>query len=612
MTVLGISGLYHDSAAAVVQDGIILAAAQEERFSRIKNDYSLPVNAIQYCLKEAGITMPEADAVVYYDNPLLTLDRYMHNALTLGKDAEYLINKKIDDLIFSRLRVDRDLRNVFGVLGVEDRLYTVEHHRSHAASAFYPSPFDKAAILTVDGVGEWTTTSIGYGDGKKIDLLREVRYPDSLGLFYSAFTAYCGFRVNSGEYKFMGLAPYGEPIYEKKIRENLIDIFEDGSFRLNMDVFCFDRSSEMLENDRLSYIFGGPKRQNESRITRREMDIAASVQKITAEIIFRLGREAKRQTGAKNLAMAGGVALNCAANGVLRQSGMYEQIWIQPAAGDAGGALGCALAAYYSQETSVRNPCATDSQNGSYLGPEYSNEKIAGVLDSIGAVYHRMEENELCKIVAKEISRGNVVGWFQGRMEYGPRALGHRSILADARNVKMQSKLNQKIKYRESFRPFAPSVLEEDAKEYFEISGESPYMLFTFPVKKEQILPFNKEETMQFYGNDLLSVVNIPRSLIPAVTHVDGSARVQTVSQERNGIYYQLLKEYKKLTGCSIIVNTSFNVRGEPIVNTPDDAYSCFMNTEMDILAIGNFLLYKEEQEKVQYTEKWRDQFIAD
>lgn len=610
MTVIGISGLYHDSAAAVVRDGEIIAAAQEERFSRKKHDNALPFHAIDYCLREAGIRMHNVDAVVYYDNPLLTLDRYLHSVGNAGENAEYLVQQNMSDLV-TRLTVDTALRKRYGLLGKEDKLLTVEHHLSHAASAFYPSPFEHAAVLTIDGVGEWDTTTIWHGAGNELTKLRSMNYPDSLGLFYDAFTAFCGFKVNSGEYKFMGLAPYGEPVYYEKIRDNLIDIRADGSFRLNKRFFTYDRSPEMT-NEAFAELFGGSRRNPESRITRREMDIAASAQKVTEDVILALAMEAKRLTGEDDLVMAGGVALNCTANGKLRNSGIFDRIWIQPAAGDAGGALGSALYAYYKLSGSERHPLSSDSQKGSYLGPRYDNDEIENVLVRHGAVYHRLEEEKLLSETAKLLKNDNVVGWFQGRMEFGPRALGNRSILASAQSESMQSRLNLAVKYRESFRPFAPAVLEEDAEEYFALKASSPYMLFVAGVQDSRRKPFDKNRVLQQFEDDMISAVNQPRSDIPAVTHVDFSARVQTVTEERNGIFYRLISEYKRLTGCSVLVNTSFNVRGQPIVCTPAEAFDCFMHTEMDALVLGNCLLLKSEQVYSADNADWRNSFEQD
>ena len=610
MTVIGISGLYHDSAAAVIRDGEILAAAQEERFSRKKHDNALPLHAIDYCLREAGIRMHEADAVVYYDQPLLTLDRYLHAAGSAGKEAEYQVNHGLPNLI-ARLTVDAALRKHYGLLGREDKLLTVEHHLSHAASAFYPSPFEHAAVLTIDGVGEWETTTIWHGRENKLEKLRSINYPDSLGLFYDAFTAFCGFRVNSGEYKFMGLAPYGEPVFYEKIRDNLIELRRDGSFRLNPAFFTYDRAPKMT-NDAFAELFGGPGRDPESRITRREMNLAASAQKVTEDVILALAREAKRLTGELNLAMAGGVALNCTANGKLRQAEIYDRIWIQPAAGDAGGALGCALYAYYKKTGAERQLQRQDSQKGSCLGPQFTAEEIEQTLCRNNIPFHRFEEGELLKITADLLKKEQVIGWFQGRMEFGPRALGNRSILASASAEAMQSRLNLAVKFRESFRPFAPAVLEEDAPEYFDLKGSSPYMLFTADVQRERCRAFDKEQILRQVEDDMLPVIRQPRSDIPAVTHVNFSARVQTVTEERSGIFYRLLKEYKRLTGCSVLVNTSFNVRGQPIVCTPSEALECFLHTDMDALVLGNFLVLKSEQAQENKDTEWKDRFERD
>lgn len=610
MTVLGISGLYHDSAAAIIRDGEILAAAQEERFSRIKHDNALPFHAIDYCLREAGVRMHNVDAVVYYDDPLLTLDRYLHSVGNAGDEAEYLVKQGLSNVV-TRLTVDEQLRRHYGLLGKEDRLLTVEHHLSHAASAFYPSLFDSAAVLTIDGVGEWDTTTIWHGTGSSLTKLRSMNYPDSLGLFYDAFTAFCGFKVNSGEYKFMGLAPYGEPVYYQKIRDNLIELQDNGSFRLNPAFFTYDHSSEMT-NAAFSELFGGSKRSPESRITRREMDIAASAQKVTEDVILALAMEAKRLTGEKNLAMAGGVALNCTANGKLRRAGIFDNIWVQPAAGDAGGALGCALYAWYKLSGADRIVSPSDSQQGSYLGPQFTDAEIEKTLKQRGAVCHKLEESELLKQTAALLNDENVVGWFQGRMEFGPRALGNRSILASAQSETMQSRLNLAVKFRESFRPFAPAVLEEDAAEYFALNGASPYMLFVADVQADKCKPFDKNAVLKQFEDDMISAVNQPRSDIPAVTHVDFSARVQTVTEERNGIFYRLLREYKQLTGCGILVNTSFNVRGEPIVCTPKDAWDCFVHTGMDALVLGNYLILKNEQTHLDDDPDWRNQFEQD
>ena len=591
MIILGVSGLYHDSAATIIDENKIIAAAQEERFTRIKHDNRLPVNAIRYCLKEAGVSPMDLDAVVYYDKPMLTLDRYIKNIIALGEEADYLIDSKLDDVVINRLSVDRNLRKVLGVLGKEDKLYTVEHHMSHAASAFYPSPYKSSAIITVDGVGEWATTTIGRGVDDKIEIIKQIDYPHSLGLVYSAFSSFCGFKVNSGEYKFMGLAPYGEPVFYDLIKEEIIDIKEDGSFRLNLDYFDYYKGKYMT-NQKFSDLFGGPAREMESRITKREMDIAASAQKVIEEIIILLGRYAKKITGEKNLCMAGGVALNCVANGKLLSERVFENIWIQPASDDSGGALGCALYTMYEKFNVARSIDENDSQRGSYLGPDFDDDYIESYIKENSCVAVRYEsEDDLCNTVAGYIDEGRVIGWFQGRMEYGPRALGNRSILGDPRNAEMQSKMNLKIKHRESFRPFAPIVLRERVNDYFVMEEESPYMLLVSEVQPDRRTDFKKQDT-----DDMLEIVNRKRSDIPAITHVDYSARIQTVTGERNPLIYKLTKSFEKLTGCGVLINTSFNVRGEPIVCTPEDAYRCFMRTEMDVLVLGHFVLLKDKQ----------------
>jgi len=610
MVVLGISGLYHDSAAAIVKDGEIIAASQEERFTRKKHDNSIPYNAINYCLREACMKMSQLDCVVYYDQPLLTLDRYINNIFEMGEKSSYLIEEKLED-VFERLSIDRRLRKKYGTLGKEDKLFTLEHHVSHGASAFYPSPFENAAVLTIDGVGEWATTTLGVGKGEKIDVLKEIDYPHSLGLLYSAFTAFCGFKVNSGDYKFMGLAPYGEPVYYDLIKDKLIDVKNDGSFRLNLEYFDFYHGKYMT-NEKFAQLFHGPSRSMESRITRREMDIAASVQKLTEEIVIALAKHLNNISGEKNLVMAGGVALNCVANGKLLKEGIFDKLWIQPAAGDAGGALGCALYAYYHMG-GKRIVKSSDSQKGSYLGPAFSRDEIKRFLDENEYPYSECKDrNVLNNTIAEELSNNKVIGWFQGRMEYGPRALGNRSILGDPRSEKMQSILNLKIKYRESFRPFAPAVLREKVSEYFDMDTESPYMLIVADVVKDRRIAFNKEMFMRDYEDDMLPVVNAKRSDIPAVTHIDYSARVQTVDGESNPQFYSLLKAFEEKTGCAVLINTSFNVRGEPIVCTPKDAYLCFMRTEMDILALGDFILYKKEQKPLKEDGDWRKIYELD
>ena len=580
MNILGLSALYHDSAAALCINGEVIAAVQEERFTRKKHDSSFPANAIQYCLHEASLTGSQLDAVVFYDNPLLTLDRWITNIVELGEESEAMISRSFDSVFKSRIWIHKMLENRLGSLGIKTRnkLLVTKHHISHAASAFYPSPFNNAAILTIDGIGEWTTTAIGIGRGSELKLIKEIRYPHSLGLLYSAFTYFCGFKVNSGDYKLMGLAPYGEPVYYDLIRKELIDIKPDGSFRLNLKYFDYCRN-DVMTNEKFSALFGGEPRQREAEITKREMDIAASAQKVLEDVIRLLARNAKYITGENKLVMAGGVALNCAANGKILTDGIFEDIWVQPAAGDAGGALGVALYATYAyfKRPRLLAPNSRDSQKGSLLGPSFSKEEIIKDLDAIGAVYKvYKDKSRLYREAAKYIADGEVLGFFNGRMEYGPRALGARSILADPRNPETQSKLNLKIKYRESFRPFAPSVLVERASDYFELDRESPYMLFVSNVKEEIRKDFNIREYTSTAGQadstiDMLPIVNKVRSDIPAVTHVDYSARIQTVNQLDNKDYYNLIAAFERLTGCAVIVNTSFNVRGEPIVCSPKE-----------------------------------------
>lgn len=612
MNILGISALYHDSAACIVVDGEIIAAAQEERFTRVKHDLCIPVNSIKYCMKKAGIVEKDIDIVVFYDNPLYTLDRYIKSIITAGDDSHILIEHNFESMLSDRLWIHKALEKVLGKR--PNRTFLVcEHHISHAASAFYPSPFAKALILTLDGVGEWATTTIGVGDGNKIVMKEEMRFPHSLGLLYSAFTYFCGFKVNSGDYKFMGLAPYGEPVYEELIREELIDIKEDGSFRLNMDYFDYQYGRAMT-NHKFETLFGGPRREPETEITKREMDIAASAQKVVEDIILRMVRYAKRTYGQDidNLVLAGGVALNCVANGKILNSNIFKNLWIQPAAGDAGGSLGAALYASYQYAGVERKIEKTDSQKGSYLGPEYSCEEIEEYLQVNQYRYHKWDQDILFTKVAEELVAGKVIGLFHGRMEFGPRALGNRSIIADARSEEMQVRLNKKIKYRESFRPFAPSVLREMVADYFELEVESPYMLLVESVCKARRKEISLQEDLEKYDHNMLEIVKKKRSDIPAVTHVDYSARIQTVDRETNPYYYHVIEAFKKLTGCGVIVNTSFNVRGEPIVCTLQNAYECFMRTDMDVLVLENCILYKEEQSDWEETDDWKTRFVLD
>ena len=612
-TVLGISAFYHDSAAALVRGGEIIAAAQEERFTRKKHDPRFPRRAINYCLEEAFIEPAELDAIVFYDNPILTFDRVVKNCLTAGEQGREQFLKACRSILGIKMWVEDYVLRELGSLGKAGRLLFTGHHLAHAASAFYPSPFSEAAIITLDGVGEWSTTTVGFGKEAQIELLYELNYPHSLGLLYSAFTYFCGFKVNSGEYKLMGLAPYGEPKYYDQIRETLIDIKEDGSYRLNTDYFGYLESLTMT-NERFAALFGGAPRRPETRITRREMDLASSIQKVTEEIILKMARFAKKETGCANLVLAGGVALNCVANGKIIKEKIFSQnFWIQPAAGDAGGSLGAALLVSHQYFGTPRlyNPRGRDLQKGSYLGPSFSAGEITAFLERHGYPYERIADpRERAATVARTLAGGKIVGYFAGRMEFGPRALGARSILGDPRRKETQSVMNLKIKYRESFRPFAPSVLVEDAGDYFDLDMESPYMLLVARVKPERTLPVDLDPFYQ--TGDMLALVNQPRSDIPAVTHVDYSARVQTVHPEDKPDYYLLIKAFKEITGCSVIVNTSFNVRGEPIVCTPQDAYRCFMRTEIDLLVLEDCLLWKEQQPPFEDRAGWRDEFELD
>lgn len=614
MNILGISALYHDSAASLVVDGKIIAVAQEERFTRIKHDLSFPVNAVEYCLREGNIGKEKIDIVIFYDDPLLTLDRYMKNILAAGQDSGEIISRGYESLFGEKLWIHKITDKILGK-NKNRKFYVCEHHISHAASAFYPSPYEKAVILTLDGVGEWATTTISVGDKKDITIKEELRFPHSLGLLYSAFTYFCGFKVNSGDYKFMGLAPYGEPVYEDLIKEKLIDVKEDGSFALNMEYFDYQYGRAMT-NEKFAELFGGQRREPESEITKREMDIAASAQKVVEEIIIKLVRHAKEQFGeaTDNLVLAGGVALNCVANGKIKNSGIFKNIWIQPAAGDAGGSLGCALFAAYQFDSAADRVCGDESkdfQKGSYLGPGYSMDEIERYLKEGGYPYH-VYTDDIYEKVAGLLAAEKVIGLFHGRMEFGPRALGNRSIIADARSETMQVKLNQKIKYRESFRPFAPSVLKEDVSDYFELEEESPYMLLVENVNEERRNAVHVQEDLDKYNGNMLEIVKQKRSDIPAVTHVDYSARIQTVAEETNPYYYHVISEFKKLTGCSVIVNTSFNVRGEPIVCTPKNAYECFMRTDMDVLVMEKCILYKEEQPEFTEQTDWRKMYALD
>lgn len=597
MIILGISGLYHDSAAALIEDGKVMAAAQEERFTRIKNDASLPVHAIKYCLNYRNIEMKDADLVIYYDNPMITLNRFLKNLQYCRKDAKDLLRFQYDNLLRERVNIHKALEAEFGLLGKTGKLLVANHHASHAASAFFPSPYEEAAILTMDGVGEWNTLTIGRGKDNQIETLKKIDYPHSLGLLYSAFTQFCGFKVNSGEYKLMGLAPYGQPKYSDLIKKYLVDIKEDGSFRLNLECFDFQYGRGMI-NQKFENLFQTIARKPEQKIDRMYMDAAASIQLVTEEIVLKLAKSAAKYTGINtNLVLAGGIALNCVANGKLAKEKIFEHIWIQPAAGDAGGAIGAAFLGYYQHMQQKRKIEEKEEWQNVYLGPIHSDNEIEDFLRLKSIKYHdlRNEENK-AKRVAELLNQDKVIGLFQGRMEFGPRALGNRSIIASAQSAEMQSKINLKIKFRESFRPFAPAVMKEKAKDYFDLKEESPYMLLCAPVKKEKCSEFDVEKEMNQCGNDMLQVSKVKRSDIPAVTHVDFSARVQTVDKKSNREFYEIIKEYYNLTGCPVIVNTSFNVRGEPIVCTMEEAYTCFMRTNMDVLILNRFLLYKEEQ----------------
>jgi len=595
--VLGISAWYHDSGACLVKDGVIIAAAQEERFTRKKHDAAFPVHAITYCLEEAKLNQSEIDSIVFYEKPFLKFERLLETYLAFAPKGFTSFAKSmplwIKDKLFQRKNIVAEFKNLWGAnADVSDRLLFSEHHMSHAASAFFPSPFERAAVLTLDGVGEWTTSSIAIGNGSDLKIVKEIHFPHSLGLLYSAFTYYTGFKVNSGEYKVMGLAPYGEPRFVDLIKDHLMDIREDGSFQLDMSYFDYSTGLRMT-NAKFDRLFGGPARQPESELTQREMDLAASVQKVTEEVVTKLARGIAKETGEKNLCLAGGVALNCVANGILLREKIFENIWIQPAAGDAGGALGAALAAYHLHEKQPRSLSGQrDQMRGSYLGPAFSSDHIESALKAVGAEYHKHSEQEMIDLTAAALTDEKAIGWMQGRMEFGPRALGGRSIIADPRSPKMQKQLNLKVKFRESFRPFAPSVLAEHVGEWFEHEGDSPYMLLVADVQKSKRFEMTDEQKALF-GIDKL---NVPRSSIPAITHVDYSARLQTVHEDTNSRYYKLISKFNELTGCPIVVNTSFNVRGEPIVCKPEDAFRCFMGTELDVLVIGDYMLYKNEQ----------------
>ena len=612
MYIFGISAFYHDSAACLINDGEIVAAAQEERFTRKKHDDGFPHHAITYCLEEAGISATEIANVVFYEKPFVKFERLLETYLAFAPKGfgsfASAMPLWIKEKLFQKSILIKELTSSLGgSVNWRERLLFSEHHLSHAASAFYPSPFESAAVLTMDGVGEWTTTSLAIGKGKELKVVKEIHFPHSLGLLYSAITYYTGFKVNSGEYKVMGLAPYGEPKYADLIKEKLIKIADDGSFQLDMSYFDYATGLTMT-NKRFDALFGGPPRKPESELTQREMDLAASVQKVTEDIVIQIAKGIEKETGEKNLCLAGGVALNCVANGILLREKIFENIWIQPAAGDAGGALGAALSAWYVHHANDRTVSAErDGMHGAYLGPEFSNKQIEEELKACGAKYHKLSEDALIEQVATAITDDKAVGWMQGRMEFGPRALGGRSIIADPRSPVMQKKLNLKVKYRESFRPFAPSVLREHVGKWFEHETDSSYMLLVANVKEDKRLAMTDEERALF-GIDKL---NVPRSSVPAITHVDYSARIQTVHSDTNPRYHALISKFYEKTGCPLVINTSFNVRGEPIICTPTDAFKCFMGTELDVTVVGNYLLLKEEQDE-ELKENYEESYELD
>jgi carbamoyltransferase len=604
--ILGISAFYHDSAACLIRDGEIIAAGSEERFTRKKGDSAFPAEAVAFCLRQAGITRDQVDYVGFYDKPLLKFERILETYLGVAPKGFQSFLMAGPLWIKEKLYQDKALRSELG--NYEGKLLYAEHHESHAASAFFPSPFEEAAILTLDGVGEWATTTMGVGRGNDIQLTREIRWPDSLGLLYSAFTYYTGFKVNSGEYKVMGLAPYGQPKYVDLIYKHLVDLQEDGSFRLNQKYFNY-LSGLTMTNGAFNELFGGPPRQPETKLTQKEMDLARSVQVVCEEIMLRMARTVHKETGLENLCMAGGVALNCVGNGRILREGPFKRIFIQPAAGDAGGALGVAQLIWhrYLQQPRKVTP-GRDTMKGAYLGPAFSPAEIESFLTKQGAVYERLDQGDLNKKVAQLLADEKIIGWFDGRMEFGPRALGSRSIIGDPRSPRMQADMNIKIKFREGFRPFAPSVLRERVQDYFELDCDSPYMLLVAPVKKERQLPMTAEQK-QLWGIDQL---NVPRSDLPAITHIDYSARVQTVERDTNPNYYDMIKAFETLTGCAVVINTSFNVRGEPIVCTPADAHQCFMRTHIDYLVLGPFLLDKTRQPEWKESKDWRQEFQLD
>ena len=597
MRVLGISAFYHDSAAALIEDGHLVAAAQEERFTRKKHDAGFPQKAVQYCLDEAGLKLPDVDYVAFYDKPFLKFERLLETYLAYAprgfRSFRMAMPLWLKEKLFQKTLLRDEMKRWQPDFDWNKRLLFGEHHQSHAASAFFPSPYEEAAVLCMDGVGEWATTSLAWGQGNKLEMTKEIHFPHSLGLLYSAFTYYTGFKVNSGEYKVMGLAPYGEPIFKDKILEHIVDLKEDGTFRLDQKYFDYCTGLRMT-NDKFGELFGGKARTPEEQLTQHHMDLAASVQAVTEEIVIRLARSVKKETGARNICLAGGVALNCVANGKLLRENLFDGIWVQPAAGDAGGAVGAAYAAYHGYLGQGRKLNGhMDGMAGSYLGPEYSDDEIEQRLAAAGGKLTRLTREQLIEQTAQALADEKAVGWMQGRMEFGPRSLGARSILGDARSPSMQKTLNLKVKYRESFRPFAPAVLREDVGQYFDIATDSPYMLMVAPVNEDRRRAMSEAEQALF-GIDKL---NVPRSDIPAVTHVDYSARIQTVHKETNPAFHDLLTSFKAKTGYSVVVNTSFNVRGEPIVCTPEDAFRCFMGSEIEVLVVGNCFLRKEDQD---------------
>ena len=608
-SILGISAFYHDSAAALIIDGKVVAAAQEERFTRTKHDSSYPFNAVEFVLKYSNLKLSQVDHIVFYEKPFLKFERLLETYVAFAPRGFKSFCKSmpiwLKDKLFQKKILLDELKKHDENFSDEKKLYFSEHHLSHAASAFYPSPFEEAIVLTADGVGEWATTTVAIGKGNKLKILKEIHFPHSLGLLYSAFTYYIGFKVNSGEYKLMGLAPYGEPRYKSLILDKLLDIKDDGTFMLNQEYFNYSTGLTMT-NTKFDNLFGQKPRDSRlEQITQFHMDIASSIQSVTEDIMIKLTRSLKNEYNISNLCLAGGVALNCVANGKIKNENIFKNLWIQPAAGDAGGALGAALALWHIEQNQIRKINLKDDMKGSYLGPEYLQGEIESQLNELGAKYKVLKEEEVIKNTVNDLTKGKAVGWFQGRMEFGPRALGARSILADARSSSMQKKLNLKVKYRESFRPFAPSVLREDVSEWFHLNSDSPYMLLVSNVEEKKCIEMDSNQKKLFGINQL----NVKRSEIPAVTHVDYSARIQTVHQETNPKYYNLLLHFKKGTGCPVIVNTSFNVRGEPIVNTPEDAFNCFMGTELDALAIGNCYLEKKDQvvsSKTDYKNKYQ------